>query len=92
MALDLGAEHADSAGDEPGGAVGVVAGASAGDQPGPAPEVFERARRPTALDEWGYPLVDPRPIPPELEAHAGRAVDACPTLALLVRLEALAGG
>ena len=44
-----------------------------------------------ALDEWGYPLVDPRPIPPELEAHAGRAVDACPTLALLVRLEAQAG-
>ncbi len=34
------------------------------------------------LDDWGYPIVDPRPIPPDLEAHARRAVDACPTLAL----------
>jgi ferredoxin len=37
------------------------------------------------LDDWGYPIVDGRPIPPELEAHARRAVTACPTLAL--RLE-----
>ena len=42
------------------------------------------------LDEWGYPLVDPRPIPPELVAHARRAADACPTLALLLRMENLA--
>jgi len=35
-----------------------------------------------ALDEWGYPILDPRPIPPELEAHARRAVAACPTCAL----------
>ena len=35
-----------------------------------------------ALDDWGYPIVDPRPIPAELEGHARRAVDACPTLAL----------
>jgi ferredoxin len=35
-----------------------------------------------SLDDWGYPIVDPRPLPPELEAHARRAVDACPTLAL----------
>jgi ferredoxin len=34
------------------------------------------------LDDWGYPIIDERPIPPELEAHARRAVDACPTLAL----------
>jgi ferredoxin len=34
------------------------------------------------LDDWGYPIVDPRPIPAELEAHARRAVDACPMLAL----------
>jgi ferredoxin len=34
------------------------------------------------LDEWGYPIIDERPISPELEAHARRAVDACPTLAL----------
>ena len=38
------------------------------------------------LDPWGYPIIDPRPIPPELEAHARRAVSACPVLALeLVR-------
>jgi ferredoxin len=35
-------------------------------------------------DDWGYPIVDDRPIPPELLAHARRAVDACPTLALLL--------
>jgi ferredoxin len=44
------------------------------------------------LDEWGYPIVDPRPIPPELAAHARRAADACPTLALRVRMEELARG
>jgi ferredoxin len=37
------------------------------------------------LDDWGYPVIDPRPVPPELEAHARRAVAACPTLALLFR-------
>ncbi len=37
------------------------------------------------LDEWGFPILDPTPIPPELEAHARRAADACPTLALLLR-------
>jgi ferredoxin len=35
-----------------------------------------------SLDDWGYPIVDARPIPAELEGHARRAVDACPTLAL----------
>jgi ferredoxin len=40
------------------------------------------------IDDWGYPVVDPRPIPAELETHARRAVDACPTLALaLIRAE-----
>ena len=40
------------------------------------------------LDEWGYPLVDPRPLPPGLERNARAAVSACPTLALrLVRSE-----
>jgi ferredoxin len=34
------------------------------------------------LDDWGYPIIDERPIPAELEAHARRAVDACPTMAL----------
>jgi ferredoxin len=37
------------------------------------------------LDEWGYPLISGAPIPSELEAHAKRAADACPTFAL--RLE-----
>jgi ferredoxin len=39
------------------------------------------------LDDWGYPVVDPAPIPPALEVHARRAVAACPTLALLLRRE-----
>jgi ferredoxin len=37
------------------------------------------------LDDWGYPIIDPRPVPPQLEAHARRAVAACPTLALALR-------
>ncbi len=36
------------------------------------------------LDDWGYPIVDGRPVPPELLDHARRAADACPTLALLL--------
>jgi ferredoxin len=34
------------------------------------------------LDEWGYPVIDPRPLAPGLERHARQAVSACPTLAL----------
>lgn len=37
-----------------------------------------------ALDEWGYPIVDGRPLAPELVSHARRAAQACPTFALLV--------
>ena len=37
-----------------------------------------------ALDEWGYPIVDPGPVPDALVAHARRAADACPTLALVL--------
>jgi ferredoxin len=33
------------------------------------------------LDEWGYPIIRER-VPGELTAHARRAVNACPTLAL----------
>ena len=36
------------------------------------------------LDEWGYPIVDERPIPPELAELARRAAQACPTFALLI--------
>src|SRR5206468_8442758 len=35
-----------------------------------------------SLDDWGYPIVDPTPIPPHLEALARKAAEACPTLAL----------
>jgi ferredoxin len=34
------------------------------------------------LDEWGYPIIPDRTVPPELFAHAKRAVAACPVLAL----------
>ena len=37
-----------------------------------------------ALDDWGYPMVGDADVPPELLAHARRAADACPTLALLL--------
>jgi ferredoxin len=36
------------------------------------------------LDEWGYPVIDGRPVSAELLAHARRAAEACPTFALLV--------
>ena len=34
------------------------------------------------LDEWGYPIVDGRPVPPELVRDAQRAAAMCPRLAL----------
>jgi ferredoxin len=36
------------------------------------------------LDDWGYPMIDGRPIPNDLLVHARRAADACPTLALVL--------
>ena len=36
------------------------------------------------LDEWGYPIVSGEPVTRDLEAHARRAVAACPTVALLL--------
>jgi ferredoxin len=36
------------------------------------------------LDDWGYPMIDGRPIPDDLLVHARRAADACPTLALVL--------
>jgi ferredoxin len=41
------------------------------------------------LDRWGYLIVSSRPVPRPLADHARRAVQACPTLALL--LEEAAG-
>jgi ferredoxin len=35
-------------------------------------------------DPWGYPLLRPGPVPPELLGLARRAVNACPTMALLL--------
>ncbi|HEY3869670.1 MAG TPA: ferredoxin [Actinocrinis sp.] len=39
------------------------------------PEMIER-------DPWGYPLLAQQVVPERLLAHARRAVDLCPTLAL----------
>jgi ferredoxin len=36
------------------------------------------------LDDWGYPILDQSEVPPDLVGLARRAVDACPTLALLL--------
>jgi ferredoxin len=38
-----------------------------------------------ALDEWGYPVIDTRPMDRDLADLARRAADACPTLALRLR-------
>jgi len=39
------------------------------------------------LDDWGYPIIEPAEVPTELMELAERAVDACPTLALLIEEE-----
>ncbi len=39
------------------------------------PEIVE-------LDEWGYPVIAPGPVPASLRRYAQRAVSSCPTLAL----------
>jgi ferredoxin len=39
------------------------------------PEIVE-------LDEWGYPVLAPGPVPASLRRYAQRAVSSCPTLAL----------
>jgi ferredoxin len=36
------------------------------------------------LDPWGYPILLSLVIPPSVMDHARRAVDACPTMALLL--------
>jgi ferredoxin len=37
------------------------------------------------LDDWGYPIIAPGPIPARLAPIAQRAVDTCPVLALALR-------
>lgn len=34
------------------------------------------------LDEWGYPIIDPDPIPDRARRRARKAVAECPALAL----------
>jgi ferredoxin len=34
------------------------------------------------LDDWGFPIIDAKPIPRQLEQHARRAVGECPKCAL----------
>jgi hypothetical protein len=36
------------------------------------------------LDDWGFPIIDARPIPAGQLAHARWVVDYCPALALLL--------
>jgi ferredoxin len=38
-----------------------------------------------SADDWGFPIIDGRPVPANLEQHARRAVRECPMMAL--RLE-----
>jgi ferredoxin len=38
-----------------------------------------------SLDEWGYPMVDDRPLPAELMALAKRAARDCPKRAIALR-------
>ena len=37
------------------------------------------------LDDWGYPIIAPDPIPGHLLTHAQNAVTACPVLALALK-------
>jgi ferredoxin len=39
------------------------------------------------LDEWGYPIVDDRPVPTELVGAARRAVRDCPRRAIALTRE-----
>ena len=34
------------------------------------------------LDDWGFPMIKPGPLPSSLADHARSAVEACPVLAL----------
>ncbi len=39
------------------------------------------------LDDWGYPIIDQPEVPADLLGLADRAVEACPTLALILEEE-----
>ncbi|MFL5824691.1 MAG: ferredoxin [Solirubrobacteraceae bacterium] len=36
------------------------------------------------LDDWGYPILEQPEVPADLAGLANRAVEACPTLALIL--------
>jgi ferredoxin len=36
------------------------------------------------LDDWGYPIIEEGTVPAQLEGLARKAVDVCPTLALML--------
>jgi ferredoxin len=38
-----------------------------------------------SLDEWGYPIIEDRPLPAELMVLAKRAVRDCPKRAITLR-------
>jgi ferredoxin len=40
------------------------------------------------LDEWGYPILRPGPVPRALRGEAADAVSACPALALRLASDA----
>ena len=42
-----------------------------------------------SVDDWGYPILKPGAIPQHLLAHAERAVETCPVLAMAIRRTAL---
>lgn len=42
-----------------------------------------------SLDDWGYPILSDRLVPPGLVAMAKRTVTACPALALRLEREAV---
>jgi ferredoxin len=44
-----------------------------------------------SLDDWGYPIVRPGPIPEALLGHARSAVEVCPVLAIRLRQAAAVG-
>jgi ferredoxin len=43
------------------------------------------------LDDWGYPIIAPAPIPERFAPLAQRAVATCPVLALALRKESRPG-
>jgi ferredoxin len=44
-----------------------------------------------SLDEWGYPIVDGKPLPPDLVEVARRAARDCPRRAITLRQRKAAG-